>query len=47
MGNAEVLPLIQAGHDIGYVSVVLRAPNKILVIYETPQIRAVIYQLIK
>lgn len=46
MGNAEVLPLIQAGHDIGYVAVVLRSPNKVLVIYETAQIRAVIHQLI-
>lgn len=46
MGNAEVLPLIQSGQDIGFVAVVLNRPNKVLVIYETPQVRAVIHQIV-
>ena len=47
MGNSEVLPLIQCGQDIGYVAVVLRRDKKVRVMYDTPIVKAAIYEIVR
>ena len=47
MGNAETLPLSQAKQDIGYVAIVLRRTNKVRIIYDTPQIKSVLYEIVR
>ena len=47
MGNAETLPLSQAKQDIGYVSIVLRRTNKVRIIYDTPQIKSVLDEIVR
>jgi hypothetical protein len=46
MGNAETLPLSQAKQDIGYVAIVLRRTNKVRIIYDTPQTKSVLYEIV-
>ena len=47
MGNAETLPLSQAKQNIGYVAIVLRRTNKVRIIYDTPQIKSVLYEIVR
>ena len=47
MGNAEVLPLANSACDIGYVAIILRQNNKVLVLYPTPEVRLAIYNIVK
>ena len=47
MGNAETLPLSQAKQDIGYVAIVLRRKNKVRIIYDTPQIKSVLDEIVR
>ena len=47
MGNAEILPLINSGQDIGYIAVILRWPDKVRILYETPQIKSMLYGIVR
>ena len=47
MGNAETLPLSQAKQDIGYVAIVLRRTNKVRIIYDTPQTKSVLCEIVR
>ena len=48
MGNVESLPYrLNAGQDIGYVTIALNYPNKVRIIYETEQTKSALNEIMR
>ena len=47
MGNVESLPIKNARQDIGYVTIALKYPNKVRIIYETEEIQSAVNEIMR
>ena len=47
MGNVESLPIKHARQDIGHVTIALKYPNKVRIIYETEQTKSALNEIMR